>query len=137
MSEETLIDLVYEPEDIIDEEVDFELLPEAYSAPLHCPDCGREMELIRVQRSIAGGIFTVTYEAYQCPRCGQRYLNPEQARRFSSVLLLERLFEEKGEPLAGDVLFDGRDFFVRLSLLRDLARLEQEGAGSRAEVAAS
>jgi hypothetical protein len=65
------------------------------------------------------------------------YLNPEQAKRFSSVLLLERLFQEKREVLPGDVLFDGRDFFVRLSLLRDLARLEQEGAGSRAEVAAS
>jgi predicted RNA-binding Zn-ribbon protein involved in translation (DUF1610 family) len=137
MSEEILNDLVYEPEDIIDEEVDFEVLPEAYSAPLNCPGCGLEMDLILVQRPIAGGKFTATYEAYQCPRCGQRYLNPEQAKRFSSVLLLERLFQEKKEVLPGDVLFDGRDFFVRLSLLRDLARLEQEGAGSRAEVAAS
>lgn len=137
MSEKILIDPVYEPDDIIDEEVDFEILPQAYSAPLRCPDCGLEMELVLVPRAIARGRFTVTYEAYQCPRCGQRYLNPEQAKRFSSVLLLERLFEEKGKALEGDVLFDGRDFFVRLSLVRDLARLEQEGADFQTEVAVS
>ncbi len=115
----------YGPDDIVDQEVDFQILPEARSAVLTCPQCGAEMVPATARRSLAGGQFTVTYPVYECPRCGRRYLNPQQAQRFGSLLLLEQWMVEQGHDWAGNVLFDGQDFFVRLPLVRALARLQR------------
>ena len=113
-------ELTYIPEDILDEEISFEILPEAYSAPLHCPVCDEPMAIVEATRPIAGGRFVVPYLIYECHTCGRRYLNPEQASRFSAILRLERLIEDKGQRIEGDIFFDGHDLFIRLPLAREL-----------------
>lgn len=115
-------ELRYTPKDILDEEVPFEILPEAYSAPLHCPECGEAMTVVEATRSIAHGRFTIPYQVYECQTCGRRYLNPEQVSRFSAILRLEQLIDEQGRRIEGNILFDGRDLFVRLALARELFR---------------
>jgi len=118
-------ELVYTPDDLLDEETTFEIAPEAYSAPLHCPACGEPMEIVEANRPLAGGRFVIPYQIYECRPCDRRYFNPEQASRFSAILRLEKLIEEKGQRIEGDILFDGRDFFVRLPLARELFQPRQ------------
>ena len=121
-------EFTYSLEDILDEEVPFKILPEAYSAPLYCPVCGEPMAIVEATRPIAGGRFVVPYLVYECRTCGCRYLNPEQASRFSAILHLERLIEEKEQRIKGDILFDGHDLFVRLALARELFQPRQHAA---------
>lgn len=121
-------ELTYTPQDILDEEVPFEILPEAYFAPLHCPVCGEPMAVVEATRPIAGGRFVIPYLIHECRTCGRRYLNPEQASRFSAILRLDRLIEEKDQCIEGDILFDGHDLFVRLPLARELFRPRQPAA---------
>jgi len=116
-------ELLYSPEDLIAEDIELEIAPEAFTGPLHCPHCDAELELTTATKTLGDGKFTVSYEAYSCPKCNRRYFNREQARQFSSILLLEQLLEEKGPELEGSVLFDGHDFFVRLPLAREIALL--------------
>jgi hypothetical protein len=111
---------VYTPEDILDEEIPFEIVPEAYSAALHCPTCGEPMVVVEATRPVAGGRFVFPYLIYECRSEGRRYFNPEQASRFSAILRLEKLIAEKGQQIEGDVLFDGHDFFIRLPLAKEL-----------------
>lgn len=79
-------------------------------------------------RPVAGGRFVFPYLIYECRSDGRRYLNPEQASRFSAILRLERLIEEKGQRIERDILFDGHDFFVRLPLARELFQPRQPAA---------
>jgi len=113
-------EFMYTSRDILDEDVPFEVLPEAYSAPLDCPACGEPMAVVEATRSIASGRFVIPYPVYECRTCGHRYMNPEQVGRFSAILRLERLLAERKQPFERDILFDGRDLFVRLPLAREL-----------------
>jgi len=73
--------------------------------------------------TMAGGKFIVTYSVYVCPECNETFLDREQARRYGAIQLLDRLLQKRGPTPVSDVLFDGEDFFVRLSLLREMAAL--------------
>ena len=115
-------ELEYTPKDILDQDIPFEILPEARSAHLHCPECGEPMVVVETTRTIMRGRFTIPYKVYKCPTCERRYLNPEQADHFSAIQRLEQLIEEQDQRVEGDVLFDGRDLFVRLALAREMFR---------------
>ncbi len=113
-------DLKYNPDEILDAEIRLEILPEAHSAPLLCVNCDREMRAVEATRKVAGGRFFIPYQIFTCEECGRRGLNPEQASRFGAILRLDKMIEEKGDHAAGDVLFDGRDVFLRLPFAREL-----------------
>ncbi len=115
-------ELEYTAKDILDQDIPFEILPEARLAPLNCPECDEIMVVVETTRTIMRGRFTIPYKVYECPTCERRYLNPEQADHFSAIQRLEQLVEEQDQRVEGDVLFDGRDLFVRLALAREMFR---------------
>jgi len=78
--------------------------------------------------TLAGGRFIVTYEAWVCSECGEVFLDRQQARRYGAIRMLDRLLKErKGSP-KGQVLFDGEDLFVNLSLAHEMAALWRQTA---------
>ncbi len=118
----------YSPDDIIEEEVTLEWESRPPGEPPICPHGHGPMVEQRAARTIAGGKFTVTYSVYVCPECNETFLDREQARRYGAIQLLDRLLRERGPTPASDVLFDGEDFFVRLSLAREIAALWRQTA---------
>jgi len=118
----------YRPNDIIDEEVTLEWETRPAGEPPICPRGHGPMVEQQAARTIAGGKFTVTYSVYVCPECNETFLDREQAKRYGAIQLLDRLLQERGPTPASDVLFDGEDFFVRLSLARDMAALWRQTA---------
>ncbi len=78
-------ELEYTAKDILDQDIPFEILPEARSAPLNCPECGESMVVVETTRTIMRGRFTIPYKVYECPTCERRYLNPEQADHFRAI----------------------------------------------------
>jgi len=73
--------------------------------------------------TLAGDRFVVTYEAWVCSECGEVFLDRQQARRYGAIQMLDRLLKERNGSPQGQVLFDGEDLFVNLSLARDMAAL--------------
>jgi len=118
----------YGPDDITEEEVatEWEMRPPG-ELPL-CPHGHGPMVEQQATRTIAEGKFTVTCSVYVCPECNETFLDREQARRYGAVQLLDRLLHERGPTPASDVLFDGQDFFVRLSLVQEMAALWRQTA---------
>ncbi|MBM4466524.1 MAG: hypothetical protein FJ014_13380 [Chloroflexi bacterium] len=118
----------YSPDDMTEEEVTLEWETRPPGEPPICPRGHGAMVEQRAARTIAGGRFTVTYSVYVCPECNETFLDREQAKRYGAIQLLDRLLQERGPTPASDVLFDGEDFFVRLSLARDMAALWRQTA---------
>ncbi|MFQ5814723.1 MAG: hypothetical protein ACE5I2_16215 [Anaerolineae bacterium] len=118
----------YGPDDITEEEVTFEWETRSPGEPPLCPHGHGPMIEQQTTHTMAGGKFTVTYSVYVCPECNHAFLDREQAKRYGTVRLLDRLLQERGPTPASDVLFDGEDFFVRLSLVREMAALWRQSA---------
>ncbi len=87
------IDEIVKPEDIL-EEVDFEIAPDAFSTSLHCIECGVEMKTVTATKSFWDSKIVLAYEIYECPGCGRRFFNGEQARRYEKVVLLLKALAE-------------------------------------------
>jgi len=118
----------YSPDDITDEEVTLEWEARPPGESPICPHGHGPMVEQQATHTIAGGKFTVTYSVYVCPECHETFLDREQARRYGGIQLLDRLLQKRGLALTSDVLFDGEDFFVRLSLAREMAALWRQTA---------
>jgi len=56
------------------------------------------------------------------------FLDRQQARRYGAIQMLDRLLKERNGSPQGQVLFDGEDLFVNLSLARDMAALWRQTA---------
>ena len=118
----------YGPDDIIDEEVTLEWETRPPGESPVCPRGHGPMIEQQATHTMAGGKFTVTYSVYVCPECNETFLDRQQARRYGAIQLLDRLLQKRGPTPVSDVLFDGEDFFVRLSLLREMAALWRQTA---------
>ena len=118
----------YSPDDIGDEDVILEWEPRPVGEPPLCPRDGHPMTSQQQTYTLAGGRFIVTYEAWVCSECGEAFLDRQQARRYGAIQMLDRLLKErKGSP-KGQVLFDGEDLFVNLSLAHEMAALWRQTA---------
>ena len=113
----------YSSDDIGDEDVILEWESRPSGRPPLCPRDGRPMTNQQQTYTLAGGRFVVTYEAWVCSECGEVFLDRQQARRFGALQMLDRLLKERKDLPGGQVLFDGEDLFVNLSLARDMATL--------------
>jgi hypothetical protein len=80
--------------------------------------------------ALASSRLVVTYEAWVCSVCGEEFLDRQQARRYGAIQMLSRLLKEREALPKGQVLFDGEDVFVNLSLAHDLAALWRQAAGA-------
>ena len=118
----------YSSDDIGDEDVILEWEPRPSGQPPLCPRDGHPMTERQQTYTLAGGRFVVTYEAWVCSECGEVFLDRQQARRFGALQMLDRLLKERKDLLKGQVLFDGEDLFVNLSLARDMAILWRQTA---------
>jgi hypothetical protein len=120
----------YSPDDIGDEDVilEWESRPDGES-PL-CPRDGQPMVAEQQTYILAGGRFVVAYEAWTCSECGNVFLDRQQAGRYGAIQMLDRLLKEQNGLPKGQVLFDGEDLFVNLSLARDMAALWRQAAGA-------
>ena len=118
----------YSPDDITDEEVTLEWEARPPGEPPICPHGHGPMVEQQATHTIAGGKFTVTYSVYVCPECNETFLDREQSRRYGAIQLLDRLLQKHRLTPGSDVLFDGEDFFVRLSLAREMAALWRQTA---------
>ena len=67
-------EFVYEPTDIL-EEVQFDVTPDAFSAPLPCPNGHGPMEAVTATQSLWSGNLTLHYDIYQCSHCDSRLFN--------------------------------------------------------------
>lgn len=118
----------YRSDDISDEDVILEWEPRPSGQPPLCPRDGHPMTEQQQKYTLAGGRFVVTYEAWVCSECGEVFLDRQQARRFGALQMLDRLLKERKDLPKGQVLFDGEDLFVNLSLARDMATLWRQMA---------
>jgi YgiT-type zinc finger domain-containing protein len=118
----------YNLDDIGDEDVILEWEPKPSGQPPFCPRDGHPMTDRQLTYTLAGGRFVVTYEAWVCSGCGEVFLDRQQARRFGALQMLDRLLKERKDLPRGQVLFDGEDLFVNLSLARDMATLWRQTA---------
>ena len=118
----------YGLDDITEEEVTLEWETRSPGESPICPHGHGPMIEQLATYTIAGGKFTVTYPVYVCPECNETFLDREQARRYGAIQLLDRLLQKRGLAPVSDVLFDGEDFFVRLSLAREMATLWRQTA---------
>jgi hypothetical protein len=87
------IDEMVKPEDIL-EEVDFEIAPDAFSTSPRCIECDVETQAIIATKRFWDGKIVLAYEIYECPSCGRRFFNGEQARRYEKVVLLLKALAE-------------------------------------------
>jgi YgiT-type zinc finger domain-containing protein len=113
----------YSPDDIGDEDVTLEWESRPAGEPPFCPHDGHPMTNQQHTYTLAGDRFVVTYEAWVCSECGEVFLDRQQARRYGAIQMLDRLLKERNGSPQGQVLFDGEDLFVNLSLARDMAAL--------------
>jgi len=120
--------LEYRSNDIGGEDVILKWEPRPAGQPPLCPRDGYPMTEQQQTYTLADGRFVVTYEAWVCSECGGEFLDRQQARRFGAIQMLARLLEER-KDFKGQVLFDGEDLFVNLSLARDMAVLWRQAAG--------
>jgi YgiT-type zinc finger domain-containing protein len=118
----------YSLDDINEEEVTLEWETRPPGEPPICPHGHGPMVEQQTTHTITGGKFTVTYSVYICPQCNETFLDREQAKRYGAIQLLDRLLQKRGATPTNDVLFDGEDFFVRLSLAREMAALWRQTA---------
>jgi YgiT-type zinc finger domain-containing protein len=118
----------YSPDDIGDEDAILEWEPRPSGQPPLCPRDGHPMTEQQQTYTLAGGRFVVTYEAWVCSECGEVFLDRQQAKRFGALQMLDRLLKERKDLPKGQVLFDGEDLFVNLSLARDMATLWRQMA---------
>ena len=118
----------YSSDDIGDEDVILEWEPRPSGQPPLCPRDGHPMTGRQLTYTLVGGRFVVTYEAWVCSECGEVFLDRQQARRFGTLQMLDRLLKERKDLPRGQVLFDGEDLFVSLSLARDMATLWRQKA---------
>lgn len=100
-----------------------------YSDPI-CPHDGHPMTSQQHTYTLAGDRFVVTYEAWVCSECGEVFLDRQQARRYGAIQMLDRLLKERNGSPQGQVLFDGEDLFVNLSLARDMAALWRQATSA-------
>ncbi|MBU4226292.1 MAG: YgiT-type zinc finger protein [Chloroflexi bacterium] len=127
MSEVQVLELA--SDDIGDEDVILEWESRPVGQPPLCPRDGYPMIQQQQTYAVAGGRFVVTYEAWVCSECGEDFLDRQQAKRFGAIQMLDRLLKER-KDLKGQVLFDGEDLFVNLSLARDMATLWRQTAAA-------
>ena len=118
----------YSPDDIGDEDVILEWEPGPIGEPPSCPRDDYPMTKQRQAYTLAGGRFVVTYEAWVCSECGEAFLDRQQARRYGAMQMLDRLLEKRNRQPKSQVLFDGEDVFVNLSLAHDMAALWRQPA---------
>jgi len=118
----------YSPDDIGDEDVILEWKPRPIGEPPSCPRDDHPMTKQRQTYALADGQFVVTYETWMCSECGEAFLDRQQAKRYGAIQMLDRLLKERKDLPTGQVLFDGEDLFVNLSLTRDMAALWRQTA---------
>ncbi len=87
------VDEIVKPEDIL-EEVDFEIAPDAFSTSPRCIECDVEMKAVTATKHFWDGKIVLSYEIYECPNCGRRFFNGEQAKRYEKVVLLLKALTE-------------------------------------------
>jgi len=102
---------------ISDEDVVLEWESRPVGEPPSCPRDDHPMTRQRQMHTLAGGRFVVTYEVWVCSECDK--------------VFLDRLLKERNRQPKGQVLFDGEDIFVNLSLTRDMAALWRQPASMR------
>lgn len=119
----------YNPDDIGDEDVILEWEPRPAGEQPLCPRDGRSMTEEQQTYTLAGGRFIVTYEVWVCSECGEVFLDRQQARRFGAIQMLDRLLKERKALPKGQVLSDGEELFVNLSLMQELAALWRQTVG--------
>jgi|Deesub1362B_J571_1020462.scaffolds.fasta_scaffold08853_1 hypothetical protein len=102
------------PEDIIEEEVELEIAPDAFFATPHCRNCDLEMRAITATKLLWNGKLIATYEIYECPRCAKRLFNGSQAKEYEKILLLAKALEEGAPVYEQSVKLEGEGFLVRL-----------------------
>ncbi len=111
------------PDDIDDENVVLEWGPRPADKRPFCPRDSHLMTTGQQTYALAGGRFVVTYHVWVCPECGEIFLDPQQAKRYGAIQMLDRLLKQHSGLCKGQVLSDGEDLFVNLSLVQDLAGL--------------
>lgn len=120
----------YGPDDIGDEDVTLEWEPRPGGEPPLCPRDGHPMASQQHMYILADDRFVVTYKAWVCSECGGVFLDRQQARRYGAIQMLDRLLKERNGLPKGQILFDGEDLFVNLSLARDMAALWRQTASA-------
>jgi len=120
----------YGPDDIGDEDVSLEWEPRPADEPPLCPRDGHPMTDQQHTYILADDRFVVTYEAWVCSECGKVFLDRQQARRYGAIQMLDRLLKERDGLPKGQILYDGKDLFVNLSLARDMAALWRQTASA-------
>ena len=112
------------PDDISEENITLEWESREADKPPLCPRDGHAMSK-QQQRYTLIDRFVVTYEAWVCSECGQEFLNSEQARHFGTLQRLNLLLQKKVNSPKSQVLFDGQDLFVNLSLMQGMINRQQ------------
>ena len=77
--------------------------------PPSCPRDDHPMTRQQQMHTLAGGRFVVTYEVWVCSECDKVFLDRQQARRYGTIQMLDRLLKERNRQPQGQVLFDGED----------------------------
>lgn len=112
------------PDDIDETHITLEWESKPADKPPLCPRDGHAMSKQKQTYTLIGR-FVVTYEAWVCVECGQEFLNREQAKHLATLQSLDQLLQKKVNSPKRQVLFDGQDLFVNLSLLQDMSNLRQ------------
>jgi len=102
------------PEDLEEDEIEFEIDKGALKGPLTCTKCNKKMEKTIVDFDLPGMAITLHLEAYKCLKCNKEYLSGDQAEKFDNMLILMDVLKKqpkiKFERAAN---YDGKNWFVR------------------------
>ncbi len=96
-------------EDVRDEEIQLEVDENAFEGPFTC--CDTKTEKTTKKRKYKG--LEYTYEVWECPNCGEEYLDPEQASRLEKFWIIEMLLEDKEITIERSLNYDGKNYFFR------------------------
>ena len=112
-------------EDII-EEVHFEIDKNAFKGPFTC--CGRKTKKAVKGMSLKGQ--KVTYGVWKCSKCGEEYLDSDQAEKLENIWAIQKFLEGKSPTMERSLNYDGKTYFVRFpkDLTANWAKQKKEKA---------
>ncbi len=95
--------------DDLEEQVDFHIGKDAFKGPFTCHKAKTQL---RTKQLAVKGI-SISYEAWECPKCQKEYLDSKQAQRLEKIWVIEKLLHEKTIHFDRTINYDGKAFFFR------------------------
>ncbi len=90
-------------------EVKVRIAPDAFEGPFPC--CNRLTT--RTRKHVNYKCLSFAYEVWRCPRCGEDYLDNEQAKKLEGFWTMQKILDNHLITLQRNINFDGKTYFFR------------------------